>query len=199
MSLIEVSISWGYCEGCAGNICPLELQCWSFTTVQHAWFGRLEGQGVEEVGEKGEGAKLWVFVISTALPLLLRSLFFVVGTSSSGFGNLVTIGVSFLVWSGSDPHFNPYLAITEMNWLGSLSNTEYVFVLLPAWNSLLIHFFTTFQFISLSRPLIKARRSVVFSCFIRENTRIAGFCSLNLVDGCQQLGKRLNFSPEFQP
>lgn len=136
---------------------------------------------------------------STVLPLLLPSFFSVLGTSSSGFGNLVTIGVSFLVCSGSDPHLNPYLAITEINWLGSLSNTKYVFVLLPARNSLLIHFFITFQYISLSKPLIKARRSVVFSCFIRENIRIVDFCLLDLVDGCQQLGKRLNFSPEFQP
>lgn len=76
-------------------------------------------------------------------------------------------------------------------------------VLLPAWNSLLIHFFTTFQFISLSEPLIKARRRIVFcfvffSCFIRENVRIENFYLLDLVDGCQQLGKGPNFSPESQ-
>lgn len=47
--------------------------------------------------------------------------FFVSGNISSGFGKLMPISVSFLVCSGSDPHFNPYLAVTKINWLGSLS------------------------------------------------------------------------------
>lgn len=45
----------------------------------------------------------------------------VLGRSSSGFGNLVPVSVSFLVCSGSDPHLSPYLAVTEINWLGSSS------------------------------------------------------------------------------
>lgn len=42
-------------------------------------------------------------------------------TALPAFGNLVPISVSFLVCSGTDPHFNPCLAVTEINWLGSLS------------------------------------------------------------------------------
>lgn len=38
-----------------------------------------------------------------------------------------------------------------------------------------------------------------FSCFIREIVRIENFYLLDLVDGCQQLGKGLIFSPESQP
>lgn len=34
--------------------------------------------------------------------------------------------------------------------------------------------------------------------FIRENVKIVDLCLLDLVDGCQQLGKRWNFSPKFQ-
>ena len=92
-------------------------------------------------------------------------------TALPAFGNLVPISVSFLVCSGSDPHFNPCLAVTEIH----CQNVECVLVFLPAWNSLLIHFFTTFHFISPSGPLLKAGRRIVFFCFIRENVRILDF------------------------
>lgn len=55
---------------------------------------------------------------SSSFAALLSS---ILSNSSPGFGNLVSISVSFLVCSGSDPHFNPYLAVTEINWPGSLS------------------------------------------------------------------------------
>lgn len=47
---------------------------------------------------------------------------------------------------------------------------------------------------------LKPERELLFSPrFIRENVRIVDLCLLDLVDGCQQLRKRRNFSPEFQP
>ena len=88
--------------------------------------------------------------------------FSVLDNSSSGFGNLVPISVSFLVCSGSDPHFNPYLAVTEINCLGSLSKCR---ICTCFASSLKFPPYPLFhQFISLSRPLIKAGRRIVFFC-----------------------------------
>ena len=62
-----------------------------------------------------------VFVIYIVLPFLMPSFSLFQATFHQVFGKLMPISVSFLVCSGSDPHFNPYLAVTEINWLGSLS------------------------------------------------------------------------------
>lgn len=108
-------------------------------------------------------------------------------TSLPAFGNLVPISVSFLVCSGSDPHFNPYLAVTEINWLGSLSKCR-MCTCFPS--SLKLPPYPLFHYIPLhqpSWPLIKAGKRVVFFCFIRENVRIVDFCLLNLVDRCQPI------------
>lgn len=73
-------------------------------------------------------------------PSSFDALFFsLLSNSSSGFGNLVPIWVSFLVCSGSDPHFNPYLAVTELNWRGSLSKRR-----------ICTHFASSLKFPSLS-------------------------------------------------
>lgn len=111
VSLVNVPISWGYCEDCSESISPLEPRCWPFIIAWH-----VEG---EVVGERGDQV-LRVFVISV---VLLHDAFFssVLGNLFIRFWELVPIWVSFLVCSGSDPHFNPYLAVTEINWLGLLS------------------------------------------------------------------------------
>lgn len=41
--------------------------------------------------------------------------------SSSGFGTLMPVLVSFLLFKKNDPHFNPYLAETKINWFDPLS------------------------------------------------------------------------------
>lgn len=113
------------------------------------------------------GLRSRVFVISISSS---SAHFFSALDSSTSFGNLVPISVSFLVCSGgSDPHFNPCLAVTEINWLGSLSECpECVLVFLPAWNSSL----STFSLHSTSSAhqdlFLKLGKGIVFFSVLSE-------------------------------
>lgn len=96
--------------------------------------------------------------------------------------------VSFLVFSGSGPHFNPYLAETKINWLDPLSECKICTCFASSQN------FPPFQFLLHSnipvcqRCLLKPwHPPLLHTYFIRRNITVVDFCLLNLVSRCQEV------------